>query len=135
MGYPDYGYTLEDEPRSYAKDYVSTLRGLRHPLSDPSLVREFLAQETAWLPADGAFVRIKDMTPAHALAAANYVLDRARSVCLVLLAAGDERSTEIVVANDQMSRLVLLDTELVQALVQRGRESVAAVLPWAALAR
>lgn len=132
MGYAD---CYDDDEDQGPSGFARYLRGLRHPLSDPSLVREFLAQETAWLPADGAFVRIKDMTPAHALAAANYVLDRARSVCLVLLAAGDERSTEIVVANDQMSRLVLLDTELVQALVQRGRESVAAVLPWAALAR
>lgn len=106
----------------------------RHPLQDPALVQAFLAQGDAWQTGAGEYVAIDDMTPAHALATASVILARARATTLVLLATGDERVTEPIVCQDEASRLLLIDTPLVQALLERGRSASPAELPWASVA-
>lgn len=106
----------------------------RHPMQDPTLVQAFLSQGDAWMTVGGAYVAISEMNPGHAMATANFILDRARAATLTLLAVDDERVTEQIVCNDEGSRLILIDTALVQALIERGRQASPSELPWASVA-
>lgn len=103
-----------------------------HPLGDPSLVRAFLGQGDSWCSAGQEYVAVADMTPAHALASASYVLDRSTSVLLVLLAAGDHAVSYHEVADERAARGYLLDTPLVKALITRGQSARENPLPWVA---
>lgn len=128
MSYDDIDVDDEDS----AVDARSRNRRLsgRHPLQDPALVQAFLAQGDAWMTVGGLYVAIDEMTPGHALATANFVLDRARATALTLLAVGDERVTEQIACSSQGARLILIDAPLVQALLERGRAASPTELPW-----
>lgn len=109
--------------------------GSPHPLATPALARPFLDQDESWCAAGIRYLAIAAMTPSHALAAANYILARATSVALVLLASGDRAVDLTYVSDEQRARTLLLETPLVDALIRRGRDSREAVLPWVAASR
>lgn len=127
--FPDY----DDEETLTGRRRRSVREGglSRHPLTDPLLVQDFLAQGEAWCTVGLEYVEVAAMEPAHALATANFILDRAKAIALSMLASGDDTVTEITVADDKAARLVLVDTPLVQALIDRGRQPVSPTVPWA----
>lgn len=109
----------------------------RHPLGDPRLVTDFLAQGEAWQPARGEFVAISDMDPGHARATVAFILDHATQIAVTLrcseyVGANFPANPASFPANPVIVREWLLDTDLVRALLDRGRVPEASV-PWASV--
>lgn len=116
---------------------VAAYRGW--PLADPSLAGPYLDQITWWKksgPTGGEYVRIEDMTPEHALAAASMLLDKSGSICLVLFAAKDKRVPTAADFIDAITaRSVVWTTPLVQTLFLQGLASVETPYPWVVAGR
>lgn len=114
-------------------------KGLResgHPLDEPKLIVEFLDQGDAWAAREG-YVKIEDMTPAHALRTAMFMLDKARDIALVYFMS-DVLATDTLferIVSDVEARRWLIKTHLVAGLLDRAMGEPATSLPWARVLR